>query len=209
MNNRDKFASFAEAYSDEFDRSEWKYNDTKSEVRPRIQDSGDRTKFETGAVRDLREGKGRCDLLPLGIIAEFYSGAAVDSKCKDSITSQILKYIYIFMENPADVAPLKAAVVDFVCVQQNWTFDYALMELSKHYEEGAKKYGERNWEKGIPLHCYIDSALRHYFKYMTGMDDEPHDRAFLWNLFGAMWTVKNKPELIDIKLNQEVKNEKK
>ena len=29
-----------------------------------IQDSGNRTKFETGAVRDMGEGKGRCDLLP-------------------------------------------------------------------------------------------------------------------------------------------------
>lgn len=28
-----------------------------------IKDSGDRTKFETGAVRDMHSGKGRMDLL--------------------------------------------------------------------------------------------------------------------------------------------------
>ena len=33
-----------------------------------ISDSGNRTEFETGAVRDIQEGKGRCDLLPLDIV---------------------------------------------------------------------------------------------------------------------------------------------
>jgi len=31
----------------------------------KIADSGDRTQFDTGAVRDMHEGKGRCDLLPM------------------------------------------------------------------------------------------------------------------------------------------------
>lgn len=30
----------------------------------RLQDSGQRRHFDTGAVRDISEGKGRCDLLP-------------------------------------------------------------------------------------------------------------------------------------------------
>lgn len=30
----------------------------------KIKDSGNRTEFSTGAVRDMHEGKGRCDLLP-------------------------------------------------------------------------------------------------------------------------------------------------
>ncbi len=29
-----------------------------------LKDSGNRREFETGAVRDMQEGKGRCDLLP-------------------------------------------------------------------------------------------------------------------------------------------------
>ena len=29
-----------------------------------LKDSGTRREFETGAVRDMAEGKGRCDLLP-------------------------------------------------------------------------------------------------------------------------------------------------
>ena len=38
---------------------------------PHILDSGSRREFESGAVRDIQEGKGRCDLLPLGICADY------------------------------------------------------------------------------------------------------------------------------------------
>ena len=31
-----------------------------------IKDSGERTRFDTGAVRDMHTGKGRMDLLPWG-----------------------------------------------------------------------------------------------------------------------------------------------
>lgn len=40
-------------------------NYVKAEI---IKDSGDRTEFSTGAVRDLHEGKGRFDLLPLNAV---------------------------------------------------------------------------------------------------------------------------------------------
>ena len=35
-----------------------------------IKDSGDRTRFETGDFRDMHEGKGRLDLMPLTAIIE-------------------------------------------------------------------------------------------------------------------------------------------
>lgn len=54
-----------------------------------IKDSGERTVFPTGSVRDMHEGKGRMDLLPCN----------------------------------------------------------AIIELSKHCENGALKYGERNVDK--------------------------------------------------------------
>lgn len=34
-----------------------------------IKDSGERREFETGAVRDIQDGKGRCDLLPLDVVS--------------------------------------------------------------------------------------------------------------------------------------------
>jgi hypothetical protein len=48
------------------------------------------------------------------------------------------------------------------------------------------------------VHIFIDSGVRHYLKYLRGDKDEPHDRAFIWNMLGAIWTHENKPELIDL-----------
>lgn len=67
--------------------------------RAEIADSGNRRAFDSGAVRDMAEGKGRCDLLPAS----------------------------------------------------------AILRLARHFERGAEKYAERNWEKGIPLHSFINT----------------------------------------------------
>jgi len=73
-----------------------------------------------------------------------------------------------------------------------------MLAVSKQYESGCVKYGERNWEKGQPLHVFIDSGVRHYLKCLRRDVDEPHDKAFLWNMLGALWTHENKQELIDL-----------
>lgn len=81
---------------------------------------------------------------------------------------------------------------------------YGIMEVSKHCEEGALKYGEHNVDKGIPLHSLLDSASRHLAKYMVGMDDEDHLRAACWNLLWALNQRETHPELDDrfvIKMN--------
>lgn len=61
--------------------------------------------------------------------------------------------------------------------------------LARIYEEGAKKYAARNWEKGMPISVYINSAQRHLAKYKMGMRDEPHLSQALWNVAGALWTA--------------------
>ena len=153
-----------------------------------IQDSGERRQFETGAVRDIQEGKGRCDLLPLKVI-----GIILDDR--------ILTAIGHFMTT-GDMGIIADVIVAFGT--KRWdSFETALLEVAVHYEEGAKKYKERNWEEGIDCHSYVDSAVRHYIKYLRGDDDEPHDRAFLWNLLGLLWTLDNKPELNDLPFNKE------
>lgn len=85
---------------------------------------------------------------------------------------------------------------------------YGIMEVSKHCEEGALKYGEHNVDKGIPLHSLLDSASRHLAKYMVGMDDEDHLRAACWNLLWALNQRVTHPELDDrfaVKENKEAK----
>lgn len=95
-------------------------------------DSGKRQEFDTGSVRDTREGKGRYDLLP----------------------------------------------------------PYSIERLAKHFENGAKKYGDRNWEKGQPLSRYLDSALRHIFKLLERNVDEDHAAAAAWNIMAYIHTEK-------------------
>ena len=173
------------------------YDEMMAKQEPRILDSGNRREFETGAVRDIQEGKGRCDLLPLEVAAGI-------------LNDEILDYIYSF-QIKGDVSYLYDALEVFathwddgltketrydILAQRNTTM---FLEVAKHFEEGAKKYGENNWQKGIPVHCYIDSGVRHYLKFLRGDKDEPHDRAFCWNLMCAIWTCKHKPELNEYK----------
>jgi len=65
---------------------------------------------------------------------------------------------------------------------------YAISRLAKHFENGAKKYGDRNWEKGQNLSRYLDSALRHIFKYLGGSRDEDHLAASAWNVMAFIET---------------------
>lgn len=105
-----------------------------------IKDSGERTSFNTGAVRDMHEGKG--DMLSLPMMA--------------------------------------------------------LLRLSRHYEEGAKKYGRFNYLKGIPLSSFLDSTLRHLAKYIAGWDDEDHLAAAAFNILGALQMEEECPEMCDL-----------
>jgi hypothetical protein len=149
---------------------------------PHIRDSGNRTVFPSGGVRDIQKGKGRCDLMPLRVVALVIDGDAV------------LDYIGRFQDN-GDIDYLYLALRHFAHAF-NGLADM-LLEVSKHFEEGAEKYGENNWQKGLPAKCYINSGVRHYLKWLRGDKDEFHDRAFCWNIICAIWTCKHRPELND------------
>jgi hypothetical protein len=64
----------------------------------------------------------------------------------------------------------------------------AVARLAKHTENGAVKYGDRNWEKGQPLMTYIDSAKRHIDKHIEGLRDEDHLAAAAWNIMACIQT---------------------
>lgn len=156
-----------------------------------IKDSGERREFETGAVRDMAEGKGRFDLMPLSEMADLFEG---DHRIFSIIMdlSQMpdpgLRYSKPFVTN---------AIYNFIAYCKNKDFEDVtigdvaeyMLEVAIHFEEGAKKYGEHNWEKGLPLNSYVDSATRHLMKHVSGMTDERHDRAFIWNILAYAYTV--------------------
>ena len=148
-----------------------------------IKDSGTRREFTTGAVRDIQSGKGRCDLMPLDVLAELMNG------------DLILKRIYNFTQD-GDVCWLYEVLAEMK-VRLFSNYSTMFLEVSKHFEEGALKYGEHNWQKGIPAHCYIDSAVRHLLKFLRGDNDENHVLAFCWNILCCIWTCDHMPELND------------
>jgi hypothetical protein len=119
-------------------KSEPKKNDNP------IKDSGQRTEFSTGAVRDMSSGKG--DMLSM---------------------------------------PWKA-----------------LLRLSRHYENGARKYRRFNYMLGIPTSSFIDSAMRHLADYLSGEDSEDHLAACCFNVLGAMLMEAEHPELCDIPMRE-------
>ena len=151
-----------------------------------ILDSGERTEFESGAVRDMSVGKGACHLLPLDIIGDYYAHFNVGHRNK------VVDQMHLFMQDH-DVKHLYI-IIEHFCLFNNWRLEDMLLELSIHFEDGSLKYGEHNWQKGIPVSSYINSALRHYFKHQRGDKDERHDRSFVWNLVCLAYTVKHQVE---------------
>lgn len=109
-----------------------------------IKDSGTRREFDSGAVRDMAEGKGDMASIP-------------------------------------------------------WE---SILRLSKHYENGSKKYNRWNFRKGIPVSSFIDSACRHLAKYQCGEDDEDHLSAAAFNVLGAMLMENTMPEMQDLPLRE-------
>ena len=88
-----------------------------------LEDSGERIQYDSGAMREPENGRGRYDL----------------------------------------ISPI------------------ALKALAIHMERGAKKYDNRNWEKGMPLSRHLNSALRHLQQYLEGDRSEDHLSASIYN----------------------------
>ena len=155
-----------------------------------ILDSGARREFETGAVRDIQDGKGRTDLLPLDVVGMLLQRSGNDKQC--TMLCKINDYVRY-----GEICGLFDAVLLFA-EEQGIDIYTMIIEVSKHFEEGAKKYKARNWEKGINTHCYIDSAVRHLLKFWRGDKDESHSRAFVWGMLCCVWTHFNHENLRDL-----------
>lgn len=158
----------------------------KKEATAVLKDSGARRDFGTGAVRDMGAGKGRCDLLPLVTVECLL-------KSTDVATSSFLHEVNNCLSAESSLAPIRATLA--FCRECNVNVHEAILMMARQLEDGAKKYGARNWEAGIPIVVFYDSAIRHYIKWLRGDTDEPHDRAVIWNLLAAHHTYWAHPAL--------------
>lgn len=156
----------------------------------------EKIKFSTGAVRNSQEDKGRFDLVPLDVIADIMEMNGVRIEY-----ANVLRKIERYKETK-DAMYLEDAILWF-CKAENMSFYDMLHEVSMHYKICLKDYPEDNWKQGIPLKSYLSSGTRHLCKHIYGHEDEPHHRGFIWNILGALWTIKHKPELIDAPFDME------
>lgn len=163
-----------------------------------LQSSGTMQHFDSGAVRDSQEGRGRCDLLPLDMVAQLFADSA------DFTPARIFTKLDAFIHD-GNPQHLLSALHRFVQSNPAWheSLSTMLLELSIHFEDGARKYNARNWEGGIEVPRFISSAVRHYLKYLRGDTDEMHCRSFCWNLICCAWTCKHHPELNPYKKESE------
>ena len=61
-----------------------------------------------------------------------------------------------------------------------------LRRLAETYGEGSIKYGDRNWEKGIPISDLMNHLIAHINHYNSGDRSEDHLAHATWGLFALM-----------------------
>lgn len=67
---------------------------------------------------------------------------------------------------------------------------YTRMRFGYHTTLGALKYGNGNWEKGMPTLSYLESVDRHLASYMEGDRSEDHLAAIIFGIQGCMMNEK-------------------
>jgi hypothetical protein len=70
---------------------------------------------------------------------------------------------------------------------------FMMERLAKHLEAGAANYGDRNWEKGLPIGRMFGSLFRHSWQAFMGDTDEDHLAAVICNAMFILHTL----EMID------------
>ena len=70
-----------------------------------------------------------------------------------------------------------------------------LREVARTCAEGAKKYSDFNWEKGMPVHDLLNHAIAHCYAFLSGDRSEPHLGHAAWNLLAAIHSNELWPHL--------------
>jgi hypothetical protein len=70
-----------------------------------------------------------------------------------------------------------------------------LAAVAETYAEGAAKYGDHNWLKGMPASDLLNHAIRHVYLFLGGDRSEPHLPHAAWGLLAAIHSVEMWPHL--------------
>lgn len=75
-----------------------------------------------------------------------------------------------------------------------------LREVARACAEGAQKYADFNWERGMPVNDLLNHAIAHIYQFLSGDRSEPHLGHAAWNLLAACHSHELWPHLNDGKL---------
>jgi len=78
-----------------------------------------------------------------------------------------------------------------------------LREVARACAEGAQKYGDWNWEKGMPVNDLLNHAIAHIYQFLAGDRSEPHLGHAAWNMLAAIHSHELWHGLNDGKLRSE------
>lgn len=79
-----------------------------------------------------------------------------------------------------------------------------LRRLAETCAEGAAKYGDFNWHKGIPASVMLNHAIRHIYLWLEGDAGEDHLAHAAWNILGVCHFEELMPEMIDVPARKEM-----
>ena len=81
----------------------------------------------------------------------------------------------------------------------------ALRRLATTYNEGAVKYGDNNWRRGMEFSNVINHVLEHINVYIANSDPDGEDHLAhaAWGLFTLMEQEETQPDQDDLYFRQE------
>ena len=142
--------------------------------------------FESGAVRD--KVPYRYDLCSPLIVKRMINSCPCSESVRypaAQLASNLLTTLEIspnglwntlilFVEGVLETTTPKSTVPEAI---------YAIMsKYAETLHEGASKYGERNWEKGLPQENLVSHAVHHLIAYVCGDTTEQHFGHLIWNV---------------------------
>lgn len=118
-----------------------------------LQDSGNRREFDTGAVRDMQEGKGRCDLLPalaLLRLARHYEAGANKYSARNwekgipisVMLDSGLRHLFKYLDGQNDEDHLAAAAWNILGAMWMEEKKPELQDIPSRLKEGDTLYGD-------------------------------------------------------------------
>lgn len=164
-------------------------------------------RFETGAVRSNDVAGEAWELLSpvaMEVLGDELSEQWVDIE-PDYAIECCLMHTFWFLKDSRTIDHLHFAAIHLLFHFSGEVLEqpvgmrglpYAgLRAVARAAAEGSKKYGDYNWEKGMPVRDLLRHGIRHIYLHLSGDTSEPHLDHAAWNYMAAVHSYHEWPAL--------------